>query len=413
MGIQDGIYFRSGQAPGRCYSVMFLRAEPESKAGSVDAALTGLWDMYAALREGHIGDLPGVDLPAGNLSVLIAYGLKAFAIKDARRTLPADLGPRHQFKSPQPSGGGQLLAGSALAYADGLARNPATEEIAIQAIADTPLVANRAIVETVKYLEDHPDPQTGRPALALAAAFTGFNREDGRSWIDFHDGVSNLAGEQQRLAAMVIKKDGKPAADLWTAGGTYMVFLRLGVDLRSWRKLSQVQQELLVGRTKISGCAIKETAQDGGPVAVAGCPVMATRTVMAPGNEALREPPTNPSAELAISHVQRANHHIGPPDREVSRRVFRQGYEFLDPPQPGRELSLGLNFVSFQDTPARVMFMLTTPGWLGDVNFGGDPGQPLPGIQSLLSVAAGAVFLCPPAVEGEKYPGRSIFAKMS
>ena len=104
------------------------------------------------------------------------------------------------------------------------------------------------------------------------------------------------------------------------------------------------------------------------------------------------------------SHVQRANHHIRPASDFGSRRIFRQGYEFLEwaPEPPG--FRAGLNFVSFQDTPARLLKMLTAGGWLGGTNFGGDE-QAQPELASLLSVYGAGVYFVPPVVEGEPFPG--------
>ena len=66
---------------------------------------------------------------------------------------------------------------------------------------------------------------------------------------------------------------------------------------------------------------------------------------------------------------------------------------------------LGLNFVSFQDTTERVIRILSQPGWLGDVNFGGDPDRQPPGMDRLLKVYAAGVYLVPPKIEGELFPG--------
>jgi deferrochelatase/peroxidase EfeB len=77
----------------------------------------------------------------------------------------------------------------------------------------------------------------------------------------------------------------------------------------------------------------------------------------------------------------------------------------MDPPEAGKPLSVGLNFVSFQESPERLFFMLRTDGWLGGVNFGGDPGP------DLLTVIAAAIFLCPPRIAGEDYPGASVFSQ--
>jgi hypothetical protein len=70
----------------------------------------------------------------------------------------------------------------------------------------------------------------------------------------------------------------------------------------------------------------------------------------------------------------------------------------------------GLDFVSFQDTPERLLRVLTQAGWLGGTNFGGDPDNPLPGMDRLLTGRAGGVFLAPPATDDETFPGSSIFS---
>lgn len=410
--LQESIYWDHGETPGRCFSIMFLRTGQGTKAAQVGDLLGRLWAMYQRLKQGRIDDLPGVDVCGGGLTVLLGYGPNTFKLADVRRRLPQELAAKHQFRRPS-TGGGPILPGAGISYAASVARNPATEEIVVQAIAQTPLAAHRAIVETMKLLADHPNPVTGEPILELTAAFTGFNREDHRSWIDFHDGTSNLTAGQERLTVLQIKSQTDPE-DAWTEGGTYLAFMRLEVDLASWRKLPLGEQELLVGRAKSTGCPLVGVGADGVPTSAPGCPFSGTRSVSERVNEPFFEPPVPTHPRVAQSHVQRANHHNGIPlERPESGRFFRQGYEFLDPPSPGRPLSLGLNFVSFQDTPRRLFFVLTTPGWLGSVNFGGDEANPPAGMASLLTAHAAGVFLVPPVVPGEPFPGASVFSSGS
>ncbi len=52
--------------------------------------------------------------------------------------------------------------------------------------------------------------------------------------------------------------------------------------------------------------------------------------------------------------------------------------------------------------------MLTQDTWLGQTNFGGDPDDPVRGMDHLLTVRAAGIYLAPPAVEGEPFPGASI-----
>ncbi len=405
--LQEGIYHASGARPGNAFLILFLRVSPGQSAAQAGTAFAQLWRTYRGLEEGSILDLPGHLVPAGDLSVLVGYGVNAFELAGAGVSAPIALRQHGLFRSPLPTGGGPFLLGSGLRYGDDVRVNPATEEITVQFIANTQLAVNRAVVETWKVLHDLTDPETGAAPLLITGFYQGFQRDDGRSWIDFHDGVSNMRSEE-RAGAIVIKPSGA-AAERWVEAGTYLAFIRLGVDLSRWRRLNRDQQELLVGRDKLSGCPVEATDEAGRPLPHRSCPIATTTQVRDPGNEAFREPPNAADRMVRMSHVQRANHHQGPSSDPSSLRIFRQGYEFLERIEAAPGFRVGLNFVSFQDTPERLIRMLRQPGWLGQTNFGGDPDQPLPGTDRLLTVRAAGVFLVPPLVDGEPFPGSGIF----
>jgi hypothetical protein len=160
-GLQEGIYHAPGVSPGKFFAILFLLAGDGLDARLVGETFLGLWETYQGLKSGNVGDLPGHPVPSGNLTVLLGYGPNAFRLADARRPLPDDLDSRNQFRSPRPTGGGPLLVGAGLWYAEDVRANLATEEIAVQFIADTQLAVNRAIVETWKFLHDATDPDTG------------------------------------------------------------------------------------------------------------------------------------------------------------------------------------------------------------------------------------------------------------
>lgn len=393
---QEGLFHRPGQRPGPCFTILFLRAAQGATARQVGGVLAELWGLYQRLKEGRVADLEPERVPGSNLSVLVGYGPRAFKLPEAERPLPVELGPKHQFRSPLPTGGGPLIRGSGLAYDADVLVNRATEEVALQFIGDTQLSVHRAVVETWKFLFD-----SGESApLMMTGFFQGFSREDGRSWIDFHDGVSNLRSSE-RAAVMAIKAGGSEQ-DAWMVGGTYLAFLRLGVDLAAWRRVPEEQQELLVGRAKRGGCPFASRDESGRGVPVAGCE--------APEHgEPFHEPPSVADAVLRVSHVQRANHHERDFAAVNSLRIYRQGYEFLEPLESAPGFRVGLNFVSFQDSPERLFRMLTTAGWLGGTNFGGDPATTSGELKSLLRVRAGGVFLVPPVEPAEPFPGASIF----
>jgi hypothetical protein len=103
-----------------------------------------------------------------------------------------------------------------------------------------------------------------------------------------------------------------------------------------------------------------------------------------------------------------------PPEQDQSNRIFRQGYEFVE--WLGNErLRVGLNFVSFQRSLARLERILHLPGWLGDASFGGTPDAapaPVGGVPPLriVSVIGGGFYAVPPLpAAGQPFPGAEIF----
>lgn len=373
--------------------MLFLRVRPGQSASAVGSDLAALVKVWEDLKIGKIADLPETSVPASGFEWLIAYGRNIFELSGITKELPNRLDVR--FNPPMPQGGGSVIGSSPLHYAQGIAKNAATEDIAVLMFGDTPLSTHRGIMETWKQLQ-------GGSSLLLASACTGFNREDHRSWIDFHDGLSNLRSGSERRSAIAVKPLGLSSKDRWTIGGTYLGFMRIAVDISLWRSITVQDQELIIGRTKASGCPL-QGAVDGVGQPVSGCPFVPDITDIA--NGAFFEPPAAPDDTIKVSHVQRANHHLNDQiSKPQSRRIFRQGYEFLEPPTLEHPMRAGLNFVSFQDTPERLTFMLTQNGWLGDVNFGGfAPDHPL------LTVLSAGLFFCPPVTDGESYPGVSLF----
>ena len=77
---------------------------------------------------------------------------------------------------------------------------------------------------------------------------------------------------------------------------------------------------------------------------------------------------------LSQSHIGRTRHIDQiKSDDPASRRIFRQGFEFIEPSyhDSSKPLRLGLNFISYQNDLARLLFILTDPNWLGNSNFAG------------------------------------------
>lgn len=405
--LQEGIYYAPGERPGKFFALMLLRVSEQTDARRAGERIGDLWRLYAGLKQGRVPDLEPATVPVegDDLQVLLGLGPKAFELPGAGRARPDGLSAARQFASPRDRGGEPVLPGSGIKYAKNVGAHAAGTEICVQVTGDTKLAVDRTIVETWKLLDDLAGSDGGAAELELDSFYLGFQRSDRRSWIDFHDGLSNMRSEDREAAIAIDTRVGEE----WCAGGTYLAFLRLAVDLAAWRRLGRREQELLVGRDKLSGCPIVSTEASGVPVTDPACPVTGTQIWEAPNDPHFAEPPRASDQAVLQSHVQRANHH-GEATGAGGRRIFRQGYEFLEWEEGSPGFRAGLNFVSFQDSVDRLFGVLTGEGWLGRVNFGGDPDAQPAGMEDLLSAYAAGVYFVPSrAVEGEPFPGASIF----
>jgi deferrochelatase/peroxidase EfeB len=431
--VQEGIYFRRGERPPAFFMLLLLRlrANPAVDAAGACDLLAKLWDVYAGLKEGRVRDLPGVQVPDGNLGVLLGFGAKAFDLSSAGSSVSDEL--RESFAHLKQGETPEKLAGKPIArksgeidsYDSGICYAADRDELidlgdvafAVQFTADTPLAVERAVVETWKELHDeekllHDEGRNHGPALELAAVFSGSQRDDGRSWIDFHDGLSNLSPDE-REGVIVIGPDSGRAASHWTINGTYLAFIRLGIDLERWRELSDSRQERLVGRDKLNGCPLESFPGpvDGPGTVAAGCPVQG-KLITDLDNLRFRAPTVSKGDTTAgETHIGRSNQRVAgvKASNPTSHRIFRQGYPFLEhqrasPGTSGGPFRVGLNFVSFQNTPQRLIGMLTKRTWLGQTNFGGSDLEG-PDPVTLLTAYAAGMFFVPSLAADEPFPG--------
>lgn len=190
--------------------------------------------------------------------------------------------------------------------------------------------------------------------------------------------------------------------------GTYLAFLRIGIDLAGWRSLPRATQELLVGRDKLSGAALVGTsrARDGTVLPIAGpAPDLGARPE---DRTDWIDPPQTTDPLLEASHVHRANQNRASASAPGGLRMFRQGYDFLEDLGPSGPVA-GLNFVSFQSDLQTFHHVLHVPGWLGDVAFGGpaNPGAGEPAEPRFLEIRAGGLYAVPPRTD--PFPGADLF----
>jgi deferrochelatase/peroxidase EfeB len=424
---QRGIYFRNepfhslsakDESPNDSFAILFIRVSSTAPPNLISEELGSLWNIYKDLCKGKINHLPGCVVPSGQLSVLIAFGPALFSIPGIERNIPRD------FKDKQflpPAGGAPILHGSGINYSHLQHQNLGiTEHIGIQFISKSQLATYRAVVETWKYLSNI---EPSKRILNFTEFFTGFQRDDCRSWLGFHDQVSNIDTLNERKEAIFIDRRNNNLAprDFWTDGGTYLAFLRTAINLEIWEKIEHNRQEIIIGRDKLTGIPLAGIDKKGNPITTEDCPpVSEIRSYdkrfhdhpdyfSKPRLSKMSAVDENASIQrLSQSHIGRVRHvnHLRA-GNIASRRIFRQGFDFVQPvyQNSNMKLMVGLNFVSFQNDPGRLFFILTDPNWLGNTNFGG-PGQ-IYGMADLLSVLAAGVFFVPP--NEKSFPGASIF----
>ncbi len=400
--IQEGVYFRSGERPDDFLLLAFLNFDPATSSTEAHNALLKLWEMLQDLKQGIVRDLrpsqekdPDYRVPTGNLTVLLGYGRRIFDSSShsadwiSPENRPSELG----LKLPP----GENRPFPRLNWSENANIDAAQTDLVFQFIAEDELPVNRAVVEMQKLIDDEDLP------LVINIVYKGFHREDRRSWIDFHDGINNMVSSE-RLQAIEYTLLDQP----WMTGGTFMAFFRIEVDLKAWRQLSRIEQEILVGRNKVTGCpldSVDVTDGDFSTTEIAGCPM--TGNIPNPAPNSFLNPPRSADSLVQASHIHRSNLLRGDPGQDANNRIFRQGYEFLDWVE-GRGLSIGLNFLSFQRRLNAIRIILGDPDWMGGVNFGGPTGEiSQPPAIKLMLLIAGGFYAIPP--KSEPYPGASLF----
>ena len=364
--------------------------------------------MYGNLQKGILPDVGTKNgrAHAGNLSVLLGYGPRLFEIDGLKKGKPHQLKDELLFQEAK-LGGDPIVPGVGLRYAEDLESNTvANEHFVIQFIGDTQMATNRPIIETWRLLRKIDTDESSAP-LVMRHFFTGFNRPDGRSWLGFHDGVSNIRSTE-RLRNIQMDERTLRYEDQWTALGTYMAFLRVTIDIAIWESLSVSNQERIVGREKTTGCPLVRVDGRGRNIFATGCPVPGTSEILEKGNERFREygPAYGHGNVRSVGDAEKS--HVGRMLR-VPDRIFRQGYEFIEAINDPPYFRVGLNFVSFQNGTDK-LYRIIKHGF-DRVNFGGNLLKLIPGTDRLLSVRAAGVYLIPPfyAGRGEEFPGDTIW----
>jgi deferrochelatase/peroxidase EfeB len=410
--LQEGIYYRKKPPIGNSFCIMSLRAEGAIQISEIGGAMGRIWNNMVKLKKGIVADLD-VDSQHrknGSLTVLVAYGYDLFKMPGLQKETPDSFDNIWIFKPPSPNGGGEILDGAELTYSTKTYSNHLlSDHILFQFIAENEFFTNRAAIEVWKELRKL-GMNRGSPPLRISGLYTGFQRADNRNWLGFHDGVSNLKS-QQRSHVISIGTRYLTQKDRWTLNGTYLAFMRIEFNLEKWEDTSLTEQEILVGRDKLTGCPLIGIDKNGKPVKDNRCPIPGTSEVIDRGNEYFREhPPYRTGTQdrmLQYSHIGR----VRPIDQvpvwdKKSLRIYRQGFEYLASSTEHSGFDVGLNFVSFQNTPERLYRALTyqKTGFQKNV-----ASAPSPNLDRFMSVLSAGVFFVPPKIQGEPFTGSGIF----
>jgi len=399
LALQPGIYLLPEQRPPSAF--LFATLDFSCDAGREDArqAVEEIAEALRELQGGSVRDLrprPGEKPPAPiephTFDFLLGYGASFFDRPEGALQLTEQLRP--DLLAPVGPGSGPFPN---LRWGAGVAERAGEGDLCLQLTGRDGHAVSRAAVEVWKAIQDRHLP------LTLRETYDGFARDDGRSWIGFHDGVSNIRRSQRRAA---VECPGKPD---WNTGGTYLAFFRIEIDIGTWRSLSRESQEILVGRDKMTGCALQAVDDDNDklvPQPYAGCPVGPDATPQE--RDLFRDPPETGDPIVEASHIHRANQNRTEPTTSAGHRIFRQGFEYLESIEPDGP-TLGLNFVSFQSNLEHINQILGLQGWLGSVNFGGrhHQGASEPEPVEFLSLQAGGFYAVPP--QESPFPGVRLF----
>lgn len=420
--IPDGIYY--DKPLGNSFCLIFLKISRPISSSDLAKELSELWKLYNELKRGKIKD-PATNSKhthTGNLSVLLGYGPKIFdgIVLGLKKDKPKDLRSERGFKGPNILPGDPIVDGSSIKFSTDIVKNHAVQEhIIIQFIAEAEMFTNRAVVETWKhfYKKQKQNNKNKAPILNISRFYTGFKRIDQRGWLGFHEGVANMTQKDREEAIAINSSISKQ--DDWLINGTYMAFIRFRIALEKWEELSVSQQEIKIGRKKITGCPIIDIDKNGHPISDPNCPVEGTEEVIEVGNEPFRQPPkfdgkniSNYGRDklLSVSHVNRVyKPNIYPPSDYRSFRIFRQGFEFLEPSEKDPRFQAGLNFISFQNNPQKVMKILTSSQWLGKSINTNSYNENSKGLEAYISANAAGLFLIPAFNKNEQFPGSIMF----
>ena len=395
--IQDGIFYSNGEKIGKSFCIIFFNFTKDCDFVQAKVILKRLWKFYNSLKKGITRDLLEAhpkQLHTGNTNFLLGYGSSFFSINGINNKKPAGL-EQSFFNNPDDvRGGGSVVEGTNIFYSDNSKDNHAIkDQIIIQCIAENDFYIYRVIVETYKELQLIKKENNDKELLLISKYYLGHKPDDRRNWFGFLDGISNI-NKKERKDAIFIKKSKQGETEL----GTYMAFSRIEFNLEKWDNLSKYEQEIIIGREKLTGCPVigfdevtKKTIKDP------RCPILGTTSVLDHGNEVFREInplafgnflPPNRYKQLKESHITAS--------KTKNWKIFRQSFEFFEPSEDKHTFKVGFNFISFQNDLQQFFELFR---------------HSLNQLAEYFSIQSIGIFYVPPIIANENFPGETTLSK--
>ena len=201
-------------------------------------------------------------------------------------------------------------------------------DLCVQACADDPQVAFHAIRNLARI---------GFGTVSMRWSQLGFGRTSStstdqqtpRNLFGFKDGTNNLKAEETDGLDqwLWVGADDDPAAS-WLIGGTYLASRRISMVIETWDRAPLREQEMIVGRTRVSGA-----------------PLSGGEEFTAPDFHATGrgdKPLIDPASHVAVVH----------PTAHEGARMLRRGYNFTDGATQLGHLDAGLFFLAYVRNPA-------------------------------------------------------------
>jgi Dyp-type peroxidase family len=213
--------------------------------------------------------------------------------------------------------------------------------------------------------------------LTAVSVERGFQRADGREPFGFRDGLRNVP-PAERPSVIFVDPDRAPEEPAWTAGGSYLVYLKISQNIDAMAGKSESEQEQIIGRRKSDGSRID--LPEGTPVA--------------------QESGFDGTACPVTAHIRKAG-----PRGELhdQTRIFRRGIPYLTL-NADASVDAGLQFVSFQRSLED--FAVIFGRWIENASFP-EPGAGVDALLSVITIEKFGFFFAAP--EDSRFLGASIF----